>query len=118
MKQLVRKGMIRIPLIDESKLKIFLQIKGEEELERLYDKVIAPYFGDRCCITATNNTLYDMAETILDNFDEFEYHKLFQDEKIDKDERILKLMGYIDDKCCVAFYKFSEEERNENDKSE
>ena len=36
MKQLVRKEMIRIPLIDESKLKIFLQIKGEEELERLF----------------------------------------------------------------------------------
>lgn len=108
MKQ-VRKEMIRTSLIDEGKLKIFLQIKGEEELERLYDKTIEPFFGDRCCITATNNTLYDLAEAILDNFVEFKYHRLFQDERIDKDERILKLMGYIDDMCCVAFYKFSEE---------
>lgn len=104
-----RKTITKTTLIDEGKLKIFLQTKGEEELERLYDKTIAPFFGDRCCTTATNNTLYDLAETILDNFSEFEYHRLFQDEKNDKDERILKLMGYIDDMCCVAFYKFSEE---------
>ena len=76
--------MIRISLIDRRKVEIFLRIDGEEELERLYNKVIAPYFGDRCCITATNNTLYDMAETILDNFDEFEYHRLFQDKRINK----------------------------------
>ena len=104
-----RKAIIKTTLIDRRKVEIFLRIDGEEELERLYDKTIAPYFGDYCCTTATNNTLYDMAETILDNFSEFEYHRLFQDEKIDKDERVLKLMGYIDDMCCVAFYKFSED---------
>ena len=109
MKQIVRKEMIRISLIDEGKLKIFLRIKGEEELERLYDKTIAPYFGDYCCTTATNNTLYDMAEAILDNFDEFKYSGLFKDKSNDKEERILKLMGYIDDMCCVSFYKFPEE---------
>lgn len=104
-----RKAITKISLIDRRKVEIFLQIKGEEELERLYDKTIAPFFGVGCCITATNNTLYNLAEKILDNFSEFEYHRLFQDERIDKDERILKLMGYIDDMCCVAFYKFSEE---------
>lgn len=112
-----RKAITKITLIDQGRLKNFLKVHEAEEVA-LYNKVIAPLFGDRYGITATNNTLYDMAETILDNFDEFEYHRLFQDEKIDKDERILKLMGYIDDKCCAAFYKFSEEERNENDKSE
>ncbi len=103
-----RKAITKITLIDQGRLKIFLKVHEAEEVA-LYNKVIAPFFGDHCCIAATNNTLYDMAETILDNFDEFEYHRLFQDEKIDKDERVLKLMGYIDDMCCVAFYKFSED---------
>ena len=104
-----RKAITKITLIDRRKVEIFLQIEGVKELERLYDKTIAPYFGDHCCTAATNNTLYDMAEAILDNFDEFKHHGLFQDEKNDKEERILKLMGYIDDMCCVAFYKFSED---------
>lgn len=102
-----RKAITKISLIDRRKVEIFLQIEGENE--SLYDKAIAPFFGEGCCITATNNTLYDLAEAILDNFVEFEYHRLFQNERIDKDERILKLMGYIDDMCCVTFYKFSEE---------
>ena len=108
MKQLVRKEMIRISLIDQGRLKNFLKVHEAEEVT-LYNKVIAPFFEDRYCIAATNNTLYDMAEMILDNFDEFDYHRLFQDKKINKEERILKLMGYIDDMCCVAFYKFSED---------
>ena len=103
-----RKTITKTTLIDEGKLKIFLRVHETEEVE-LYNKAIAPFFGNRYGITATNNTLYDLAETILDNFVEFEYHRLFQDERIDKDERILKLMGYIDDMCCVTFYKFSEE---------
>ena len=105
-----RKAITKISLIDRRKVEIFLQIEGVKELEKLYDKTIAPFFGNRCCITATNNTLYDLAEKILDNFSEFEYHRLFQDKKINKEERVLKLMGYIDDMCCVAFYKFSEED--------
>lgn len=109
MKQLVRKEMIRTSLIDESKLKIFLQIKGEEELERLYDKVIEPYFGDYCGVKTTNNTLYDLATTILHNFDDFRFCGCIQKENLSEEERILKLMGYIDDMCCVAFYDFSEE---------
>ena len=103
-----RKAITKITLIDQGRLKIFLKVHEAEEVA-LYNKVIAPFFGDRYCIEATNNTLYDMAEMILDNFDEFKYHGLFQDEKIDKEERILKLMGYIDDMCCVSFYKFPEE---------
>ena len=103
-----RKAITKISLIDQGRLKIFLKVHEAEEVA-LYNKVIAPFFADRYGITATNNTLYDMAEMILDNFDEFDYHRLFKDEKIDKEERILKLMGYIDDMCCVAFYKFSED---------
>lgn len=103
-----RKAITKISLIDQGRLKNFLKVHEAEEVA-LYNKVIAPLFGDRYCIAATNNTLYDMAEAILDNFDEFEYHRLFQDEKIDKDERVLKLMGYVDDMCCVSFYKFLEE---------
>lgn len=118
MKQLVRKEMIRIPLIDESKLKIFLQIKGEEELERLYDKVIEPFFGDSCCVKTTNNTLYDLATTILHNFGSFHFHGCVQKEYLSEEEKVLKLMGYIDDMCCVAFYDFLKEDQNENDKSE
>lgn len=117
MKRLVRKEMIRISLIDEGKLKIFLRIKGEEELERLYDKVITPYFGDCCCEKTTNNTLYDMATTILHNFDGFCFCGCIQKENLSEEERVLKLMGYIDDMCCVAFYDFLEEDRNESDKS-
>lgn len=117
MKQLVRKEKIRISLIDESKLKNFLQIKGEEELERLYDKVIEPFFGDSFCVKTTNNTLYDLATTILHNFDNFRFCGCIQKGNLDEEERILKLMGYIDDMCCVAFYDFLEEDRNENDKS-
>lgn len=103
-----RKAITKISLIDQGRLKIFLKVHEAEEVA-LYNKVIAPYFGDYCCTTATNNTLYDMAETILDNFDEFKYSGLFKDKSNDKEERILKLMGYIDDMCCVAFYKFSED---------
>ena len=103
-----RKAITKISLIDQGRLKIFLKVHEAEEVA-LYNKVIAPLFGDRYCTAATNNTLYDLAETILDNFDEFKYSGLFKDEKIDKEERILKLMGYIDDMCCVSFYKFPEE---------
>lgn len=117
MKQLVRKEMIRTSLIDESKLKIFLQIKGEEELERLYDKVIEPFFGDSCCVKTTNNTLYDLATTILHNFGSFHFHGCVQKEYLSEEEKVLKLMGYIDDMCCVAFYDFLEEDQNENNKS-
>ena len=105
MKQLVRKEMIRISLIDEAKLKIFLQIKGEEEHEKLYDKAIAPFFGNYCCVKATNNTLYNLAATILHNFDSFRFCGCIQKGNLSEEERILKLMGYIDDMCCVTFYK-------------
>ena len=94
-----RKTITKTTLIDRRKVEIFLQIEGVKELERLYDQTIVPYFGDCCCTTATNNTLYDMAETILDNFDEFKYSRLFKGKSNDKEERILKLMGYIDDIC-------------------
>ena len=101
--------MIRISLIDRRKVEIFLQIDGEEELERLYDKTIEPFFGDSCCVKTTNNTLYDLATTILHNFDSFRFCGCIQKGNLSEEERVLKLMGYIDDMCCVAFYSFSEE---------
>ncbi len=98
---------IRTTLIDSDKLKDFLLVSENPfELQELYDQTILPFFGDHACIQATNNTLYELAKIIFIEWDDYKCHAnvLGIDARCD-DDRVLYLMGCLDDYCCFSFYR-------------
>ena len=84
----------------------FLGLSGDRfypELNEEYKEYILPLLGDvHLAIPVKENTFYDLASVIEDNFKEFSYRYLC--DQSDREDRILTLMALLVDHCC--FTKF------------